>query len=414
MNKKSDKVKIVFLGSDENIYGSASELHKEFSIVSDVISAGTPMWATRDSSIINLIPITGINDDELFESKISELTKIYENYDGRVILVGSGDHYAKILSQNKKQLEKSGFIVPYADWKKLKELFDKDTFYKIAKKNNISIPDTLLISPKKKVSLKKIFYPHILKAVDADAWALTEVEDKQKVYLINNEKEFESTWNKIINSKFNGEIAIQEYLDGTDELERNITAYVDSHNEVQVITLGQPILEDPSPKATGNHVAILPAFDKKIYQQYSNFINSLKYTGFINIDLKWSKKDKVFKALDLNPRLGRSNFWATLNGVNWMSELLRDYGTGILPKRDKLPEFANENIEPTLWLEVSEKTFNHYARDNDESNLAKKLIKEKRFGHSYLYKKDNNLNRLKTRRKIQKVYDDSFRKNFKE
>lgn len=104
------------------------------------------------------------------------------------------------------------------------------------------------------------------------------------------------------------EMIIQDFIPGGDENMRVLNAYVDKNHKVRMMCLGHPLLEDPSPKAIGNYVAILPDYNQQVYQQIQDFLEKIEYTGFANFDMKYDPRDGSYKLFEINLRQGRSSF----------------------------------------------------------------------------------------------------------
>ena len=84
---------------------------------------------------------------------------------------------------------------------------------------------------------------------------------------------------------------------------RVLNAYVDKNHKVRMMCLGHPLLEDPSPKAIGNYVAILPDYNQQVYQQIQDFLEKIEYTGFANFDMKYDPRDGSYKLSTMKHQL---------------------------------------------------------------------------------------------------------------
>src|SRR5699024_8815580 len=145
---------------------------------------------------------------------------------------------------------------------------------------------------------------------------------------------------------------------------RVLNAYVDQHHHVKMMCLGHPLLEDPTPQAIGNYVAIMPDYDQTMYETVQKFLEEINYTGFANFDLKYDSRDHQFKFFEINLRQGRSSFYVTLNGYNLAQYYVRDYVLNDLDQEATV--YGNKNkAQHKLWLGVAVKTFKKYAVDND-------------------------------------------------
>lgn len=54
------------------------------------------------------------------------------------------------------------------------------------------------------------------------------------------------------------------------------------------------------------------------------YLESIKYTGFANFDIKYDARDNSYKVFEINFRLGRSSFFSTFAGTNLFAEAVED------------------------------------------------------------------------------------------
>lgn len=384
---------VLFLGSDESIYGSAREIHEIYGVKSTILAAATPLTATRNSSIIDIKLIPGINDDPTF---ILELTKIGQELKAAgkpTILVGSGDKYAALIAKHKTELSEF-FVIPYIDYDRMIELNHKETFEPLAANYGLAMPATKRISSADTTHqvVSPWGYPVILKSDNSVEWMDLYFPGHKKIYFINSTEELNEVIQLAYINGYTGTFTMQDMIPGDDSYERNLTAYIDQNHKVRVISMGHALIEDPGPQGRGNHMAIMPDYNEDIYRQYVGFLESLNITGFVNFDLKYDERDQTFKVFEMNVRLGRSNFWASLNGVNWMQYLIADYD-GTLG--DDKVVFANaDKSQWRVWMAITPRLFKKYVRKNPATDESIALIDAGKYGYTYKYEADWNYQRF--------------------
>lgn len=384
---------VLFLGSDESIYGSAREIHELYGAKSTILAAAHPLIATRNSDIVDIKLIPGINDDPIFITELVKIGKKLQEQGQLTILVGSGDKYAALIAKHKAQLSEY-FVLPYVDYDRMIELNHKETFEPLAAAYGLAMPATQRISAADaQQNVESPWgYPVILKSDNSVEWMDLYFPGHKKIYFIETTAELNEVIKLAYDNGYTSTFTMQDMIPGDDSFERNLTAYIDKNHKVRVISMGHALIEDPGPQGRGNHMAIMPDYNEDIYHQYVGFLESLNITGFVNFDLKYDQRDQTFKVFEMNVRLGRSNFWASLNGVNWMYYLISDYD-GTLA--DESVVYANaDQSQWKVWLAITPRLFKKYVRKNGATDYALKLIDEGRYGYTYKYAADWNYQRF--------------------
>lgn len=110
---------------------------------------------------------------------------------------------------------------------------------------------------------------------------------------------------------------LQEFVPGGDEQMHVLNAYVDQHGRVQMMLLGQPLLEDPTPQSVGNYAAIIPDSNLDLLRRVKGFLEDIGYVGPANFGMKVDPRTGEHKLFEINLRQGRSSYFTTLNGFNW-------------------------------------------------------------------------------------------------
>lgn len=388
-----ESYRIILLGSDFNAYGMARSFYELQEKRVDVYAAG---WLSpiRYSSIMNVKIIPGFNTDPVFIETMRQLKNDVTDNE-KVILVSCGDGYTDLLSKHKAELAES-FICPVADYELIKQLVKKESFYELCEKFQLPYPKTKIINlsdddGKYLEVLTSFEYPLIIKPASRIAWRDAEIDDKRKAYIINSYQEAKDELAKIEMAGYQGNLIVQEYIPGDDSNDRVLNAYVGKDHKVKFMSLGHPLLEDPSPEAIGNYLAILPEYDQQLYDTVKGFLEKINYTGYANFDLKYDSRDQSFKFFEINTRQGRSSFYTTLTGDNLAAWLIRDYINDDLVG---VCQYANQDSEKLmLWLGLAPKTFLKYARESQGKQVARRMIANKRYGNTFWYSKDVSLKR---------------------
>lgn len=385
----------ILLGSDINVYGMARSFYEAYGRQS-IAYASVQFAPTKYSKIVDVKTIDGFNKDPIFIETMTKLAQHYASRKQKPILIACSDGYAELLGRHKDFLAKT-FIVPYANDELVKKLIRKEDFYQMADRYHLPHPETTIIGKRDfEQGVEEINVPYdfpvALKPSDAVEWLNIQFEGRKKAFEIKDRAEFDDIVTKIYHHGYTADLILQDFIPGDDSNMRTLNCYVDQYHQVKMMCLGHPLLEDPTPADIGNYVAILPEYNRDVYQNVQHFLEAIHFTGYCNFDLKYDRRDQTFKFFEINLRQGRSSFYVTLNGYNLATYAVDDYLTGQL--KDQPTIYANQNPKKyQLWLGVPVSLFKKYAQDNDDKRLALSLLKQKRYGTTVFFKDDFSFKR---------------------
>ena len=374
----------VILGSDENAYGMARAFHEKYNIKSLIMTKQVYV-ACRYSKIIDIVLIADLDDEKIFAENIAriakEKSKEYEN----LILVPCSDRYIELAAKNKDLISKY-FCNKFIPDELLQRFVTKEKFYEICGEYDLAYPKTIICEKKDRLNIldKLPFdFPIIVKANNSNSYDFlhSKFEGKKKVFFVDSKEEYIDIINKMNASDYNDNLIIQDFISGDDTKMRVLNCYSDNNGKVKLMCLGQPVIEEYSPLALGNYAAIMTDFDQDIFDKIKKFLEAIKYTGFSNFDMKFDPKSGGYKLFEINPRQGRSSFFMTSAGYN-LAEFLVD---NCVYERNHDIVYAGNN---RLWLTVPKKIIYDYVENQEILDRAKKLIKEKKYAYTLLYKKD--------------------------
>ena len=374
----------ILFGSDRNVYGMTVGFYEEYNVRSIAVCK-IGYSETKYSKLIDIYQNKDIEKKEVFLKTLKEIKNKYKN--NKIILIACSDVYVRLIVENKKALQKD-FIVPYIDLDLMNKLIIKENFYKTCKKYNLDYPKTIIYTKDNYQKQKLPFdFPIIIKPSDSVSYWKSTFWGKKKIFVVTSLDELNDILNRIYNSTYKRDLIIQEYIEGDDTNLRVLNAYVDSRHKVTFMALGQIVLEDKAPASYGDYDAIIPTYDKKLFDKIQNFLESINYVGYANFDLKYNKKTNSYKLFEINIRQGRSHSFTTLGGYNITKYLVDD----LIYHKERDIEYLKSNY---LWTIVPKRIIMKYVKNEEIKNKIKLFYKEHKVKNILYYKKDLSLKRF--------------------
>jgi D-aspartate ligase len=398
----------VLLGSDINAYGMARAFHQEYGI-SSLAFAHFQLSPTRFSRIIDVRIVDDFGSSKVFKRTLLDFAQSYHALHPSVplLLIPCGDLYANLLSECASEL------APHFRFNTLApelaaSLSLKHSFYTLCEQYALPYPKTIVITHDdidhgKHLSPLPFPYPAVIKPSDSAAWLDIDFPGRKKAFIVNSSGELQEVLVKAHEAGYLHEMVIQEFIPGEDSSMRVLNAYVDQHHQVRMIFFGHPLLEDPSPSAVGNYMAILPDFNEELMTDIARFLETISYSGAVNIDMKYDPRDGRYKLFEINLRQGRSSFHVTLNGFNlaryFVDDLIADtpFNTGTALGHGS-----------QFWLEIPKSILQNYAKPGADTTRALSMIAAGHYGDTLHYRKDMNPLRWLMLRHLFSVYKKRF------
>lgn len=395
----------VLLGVDMNSYGMARSFHEEYGFKSLALGQSS-FFHTQNTKILETKIISNLQDENVF---LTELIKIARFFEGKkLFLLPTTEVYVEPIANNRAELEKF-YIIPSIKADLLYELIRKDKFYELCDKYDIPTPKTILATydDYKQINYDFEFgYPMVIKPNNSRTYFRTSFEGRKKAYIVESKEEAKQIVENIYtNSTYRDELLLQEFIPGDDENMRLISCYSDKTGLLKNLTITHVFLEDHAPSLIGNPVVHVIEYDEVLANKFRNLLNSLKFIGFSNVDLKYDARDGLIKAFDFNARLGRSSYHITASGQNIAKLIMDDY----IYNKD-IPLIYNK--KEYLWTAVPLGIIYEYVSNPTLLEKAKRLIEESCYSRTLFYDKDMSLFRKFRLSKMDKAYFDNFKQNY--
>ena len=374
----------VILGGDINTYSVARAFYEEYQIKTTVMGK-YPSGPSYGSRIVDYIPNEAIDQEETFLNQINEFAEAQPQK--KIIVLGAGDNYINMITKYRNQLAEN-IIAPFISHELMDNLQRKDYFYNLCDEVGVDYPETVIVTPKTGLDFEVPFsYPVILKSSESIHYWDYPFPEQEKVFTMNNREELDEMITKIYEAGYPENLIIQDMIPGNDEHMYVLTSYSDQRGKVTMMCLGHVLLEEHTPLGKGNHAVIITDYNEELINQAKDFLEKINYVGYSNFDIKYDTRDGKYKFFEINTRQGRSNYYVTGSGFNIARYLVDDY----IYHKEKNLEVAKE---PYLWWVVPKQVAFTYIKLQENLDLMKRLIKEKKVVNPIFFNSDFSVKRF--------------------
>lgn len=358
----------VLIGADMNCYAVARAFHEEYGVVSQAFGR----WAMGDtmySRIVTCTYLPEVDQPDVLLKTVTEYALAHQ--DKTCIVLGCTDDYASLLMELKDKLPEN-CVAPYIGPALRDKLVNKADFYNLCDQYELPYPKTFCVRgalPAAALSEKALgfAYPVILKPSSSILYWKHPFDGMRKVYLVNDPDTVAYLLDKIYGAGYPDVMLLQDRIPGDDSFMHVLTAYCDRDCRVKMMCLGHVGLEEHTPKALGNHAAIITEYNEPLMTKLKAFLEDIGYTGFANFDIKYDSRDGSYRVFEINLRQGRSNYYVTGAGHNIARYVVEDR----VLHHDLGPCVMNG--EERLWRSIPRKVIFDYMHDAAFAAKAKEL-----------------------------------------
>ena len=381
MNQSLNFQPLLF-GGDINVYSVARAFHEAYGVKS-IAFGKYPSFPCHGSAIIDYRVCPDNESEAAFRRNVQAVAQ--ELPDKKILLLGCGDSYVQLAAHCRDSLP-ANVIAPYIDGALLDTLINKEKFYQLCDQHGIDHPATFIYDK----SMGRDFTlpwgpPYIAKPADSVAYWACGDHSLAKVYICQSWEELLESLEHVYAAGYPDHMVLQEFIPGDDSYMRVLTNYSDRRGRVTMMCLGHVLLEEHSPHGIGNHAVILTEHDGALERSIKAMLESLNYTGFSNLDIKYDSRDGKYKVFEINCRQGRSNYYVTGSGHNIAKLVVEDR----VLEQDKELEIVENR---SLWRMVPKRVAFKFTPKQYHQEM-RALIRAGQDCHSLEYSKDASLKR---------------------
>jgi len=322
------EVDLVLLGGDIGIYALARAFHEKYGTVATVVTRKVA-GPVADSSILRTVEIgMGASEEDMIQALLRVgRDKAARPGGTRPVLLANADFLVALMAAHRKELGELYHLPLLAD-EVLHAVADKATFSQICTEIDVPTPRTEVLDfssgTAPEVPELDLGWPLVAKASRSSAYNAVSFPGKRKVFEIEDRHQLMDLVARLTAAGYRDRFVLQEMIPGDDTAMLSVTAYVDSQGAVTLLGGAQVLLEEHTPGALGNPAAMFTTDLPEVFDQSVRFLQHSGYRGYANFDVKIDPRDGVGKFFEVNPRIGRNNYYMTAAGANVAEPVVAD------------------------------------------------------------------------------------------
>ena len=367
------KILPVVFGYDIAAYSFARIFHEAIGVRSLVV-AEAARGPINDSRIlgVRLVPEGTCEDESAFLATLDSIAR--EHADERLVLLVNTDEAVEFAAKNRSRLQRDWFL-PYGSQAAVETANSKAAMAGIVTAIGLSAPARTRIDLEDpdawKRELKGVRFPVVVKPERGSDLGAYWNQGLRKVLPIPTRPQAYETFERWRRGGVRAPLIVQELIPGDDTVQWVVNGYVDSRGEVTLIGSARVLLEDHAPTMIGNPVAMITEDFPQLWADACALLTENGYRGFANFDVKIDPRDGRALFFEVNPRIGRNNWYMAAAGANPMIPMVADLIDGQACEQTQ----ATDEILYTL---VPDSLLLRYITDSDLRGRVKRIIREGR------------------------------------
>lgn len=310
-----------------------------------IISEDIKMLSSSKFADVRIIPES--HDEAVLLESLASIARelLSANPHAMPLVLGCDDRHALFFAREQEALRDAGYIVMCNDYAMIHRVSDKHSFYDLCEELDVPYAKSWYFSAgpmgPDELPVGEFPYPLILKPSDTTRYQNATIEGKRKAYEVSSPEELTAIWASIKASDYDEEMVVQDFIPGGDEALSIITTFSDEDGNVSLVSGGEVCLQDHNPAAIGNPLCVLGSRQEQVIADAKKIIKHLRYQGYGNFDLKYDSRRDEYCFFEINIRAGRSTYYTSLGGVNFVTPIVDQYVLGKrLPYREAYDPFV--------------------------------------------------------------------------
>ncbi|GAA1487238.1 carboxylate--amine ligase [Brachybacterium fresconis] len=246
------------------------------------------------------------------------------------LLLTNADSLIEFIDRFRPELEEH-YLLAQVGGELLSRLADKAEFAQICEELGIGTVPTVIVDFARAGEADwngtrelPWSYPVVGKAANTAEYHHVDFPGKRKVFFLESPEEHLDLVRRLREAGFSGRFLFQELIPGDDTAQRSITAYRSSRGKVTLLCAAQVLLGEHTPEALGRPAAMITGEHPSLTAAAERFLDAVDYVGFANFDVKIDPRTGAECFFEINPRIGRNNYYVTAAGESVARHVVAD------------------------------------------------------------------------------------------
>lgn len=351
---------VVVLGAGLNSLNLTIAFHQQYGMRCTTV-VRIPVAMNEHTVTSDLLVLGGDASDEDMRDALVDLAA--QRPTGRpALLLTNADSLIDFIDRFRTELE-AHYLLAQVDAQLLSRLADKATFAEICRGLDIDTVPTVIVDFSRAQAPDwngheelPWTYPVVGKAANTAEYHHVDFPGKRKVFFLESAAQQQDLVRRLKESGFTGRFLFQELIEGDDTAERSVTAYRSSRGKVTLLCAAQVLLGEHTPDALGRPAAMITGDFPSLTAAAEKFLDAVGYVGFANFDVKVDPRTGRECFFEINPRIGRNNYYVTAAGESVARHVVEDRVHGHDLEQVRV-------TAPILYTIVPLRLVLHYVRD---------------------------------------------------
>ncbi|WP_299305506.1 carboxylate--amine ligase [uncultured Brachybacterium sp.] len=319
---------VVVLGAGLNSLNLTIAFHQQYGMRCTTV-VRIPVAMNERTVTSDLLVLGADASDEDMRDALIDLAS--QRPAGRpALLLTNADSLVEVIDRFRRDLEQH-YLLAQVDAQLLSRLADKAEFAEICEELGIGTVPTVIVDFSRTTEPDwnggeelPWSYPVVGKAANTAEYHHVQFPGKKKVFFLETAAEQQDLVRRLRESGFTGRFLFQELIEGDDTAQRSITAYRSSRGEVTLLCAAQVLLGEHTPEALGRPAAMITGDFPTLTAAAERFLDAVDYVGFANFDVKIDPRTGRECFFEINPRIGRNNYYVTAAGESVARHVVED------------------------------------------------------------------------------------------
>ncbi|MFL5686972.1 MAG: carboxylate--amine ligase [Chloroflexota bacterium] len=248
------------------------------------------------------------------------LLRVADTFDRRPILIPTTDQTSVLVDEHRDTLA-AGFLIPERPRGLAASLANKRTMADLADRHGVPTPKVDFptgVDDVRRYAEGAVF-PVMLKGIDG---ARLKARTGRRMVIVEDARSLERLYIEL-EDPADPNLMLQEYIPGGDDDIWMFNGYFDANADCLVGFTGRKIRQTPIHTGATSLGVCLP--NREVEEMTVRWMKELGYSGILDIGYRFDARDRRYKVLDVNPRIGATfRLFVAGNGMDVVRALYLD------------------------------------------------------------------------------------------